>query len=341
MAAGVINSLTPQAGIEGGEVILSCDGYDTSDYGSCRVFFDEQRGRLISASPSRVIVGVPELPPGIGTHELRLEGATNSGRAEFTVGTLLADNLHLVANPAIDHENGTIYVTLSGSRGQKVPVSIYQIAPDGTVSPFNSEIINPTGLAFDREGNLYVTNRNDGTLHRFSAFGAAKEVATDLGVATGIAIDRSGTIYVGDRSGTIHRVNELGEARPFTTLEPSVAAYHLAIGPDGDVYVTGPTFSSFESVMRIDPMGHVTKFYTGLGRPQGLAFDSDGNLYVAASLHGHCGIVRITPDGRRAEVAVAGTSLVGLAFADHGNLILVSTQRVYRVAMGLRGYSVF
>ncbi len=341
MTAGVINSLTPRAGVEGGEIILSCEGYDTSDYGACRVFFGEHRGRLISASPSRVIAGVPELPAGIGTSELRLEGATNLSSAEFTIGTLLADNLHPVANPAIDHENGTIYVTLSGTRGQKVPVSIYQITSDGTRTPFNSDIINPTGMAFDREGSLYVTSRNDGTLHRFSGFGDAKEIATDLGVATGIALDRRGTIYVGDRTGTIHRVNELGEARPFATLEPSVAAYHLASGPDGDLYVTGPTFSSFESVLRIDAMGNVTKFYTGLGRPQGLAFDVDGNLYVAASLQGHRGIVRISPDGRRAEVVVAGTSLVGLAFDDHGNLIIVSTQRVYRVPMGLKGYSVF
>src|SRR5581483_6259796 len=85
---------------------------------------------------------------------------------------------------AIDHENGSIYVTLSGTRGQKVPVSIYRISPDGTVSPFNSDIINPTGMAFDREGSLYVTNRNDGTLHRITHFNEEKTVASRFLSAT-------------------------------------------------------------------------------------------------------------------------------------------------------------
>jgi hypothetical protein len=66
-----------------------------------------------------------------------------------------------------------------------------------------------------------------------------------------------------------------------------------------------------------------------------------GNLYLAASLHGHRGIVRITPDGRQAEIVVAGATLVGLAFDEHGNMIVVSTQRVYRVPMGIKGYSIF
>jgi sugar lactone lactonase YvrE len=93
--------------------------------------------------------------------------------------------------------------------------------------------------------------------------------------------------------------------------------------------------------MRIDSMGNVSRFYSGLGRPQGLAFDIEGNLYVAASLRGHRGIVRITPDGQNAEVVVSGSTLVGLAIDDNGNMIVVSTQRVFRVPMGVKGYTVF
>jgi sugar lactone lactonase YvrE len=192
--------------------------------------------------------------------------------------------LHPVANPAIDRDDGTIYVTLSGSRGQKVPTSIFKIGPDDAVTPFISEdIVNPTGMAFNREGTLYVTSRYDGTLYRISHFKEVQTVATDLGVATGVVFDRRGDIFVGDRSGTVFRVNEIGEARPFASLEPSVSAYHMAFGPDGDLYVAGPTVSSFESILRLNSMGDATIFYRGLGRPQGLAFDAQGNLYTAAS----------------------------------------------------------
>lgn len=338
---GRIKSVLPSAGVEGGEVVISCEGYDTSDYTACRVWFGEQRGRIISAAPERVVASIPDAEIGVSADSLRLEGGISSFTSSFALGSKLADNLHPVANPAIDHSDGSIFVTFSGSRGQKVPVSIYKISPDDTVSPYVSDIVNPTGLAFSREGTLYATSRYDSALYRISLFKEIQTVASDLGVATGLAFDRRGDIYVGDRSGTIFRVNELGESRPFATLEPSVAAYHLAFGPDGDLYVTGPTVSSFECIWRVNAMGEVSKFYTGLGRPQGLAFDTSGNLYVTASLRGHRGIIRITPNGTRAEIAAAGSALVGLAFDDLGNMIVVSTQKVYRLPMGLRGYSVF
>lgn len=337
----IIKSVMPRAGVEGGEVIITCEEYDSTDYRACRIFFGDQPGRLLSASQTRVIAAAPEYEVGVSADEIRLEGASCSDVAQFILGAKIADDLHPVANPAVDSADGSIYVTLSGTRGQKTPVSIYHIASDGTISPFISEIINPTGLAFDRDGALYVTSRYDGTLYRISPFKEVKEFASDLGIATGIALDHQGVIYVGDRSGTIFRINEIGETRPWAMLEPSVAAYHLAFGPDGDLYVTGPTVSSFESVMRVNAMGMVSRFYTGLGRPQGLAFDAEGNLYVAASLRGHRGIIRIRPDGQRAEVVVAGAALVGLAFDESGNMIVVSTQRVYRLPLGIQGYSVF
>jgi sugar lactone lactonase YvrE len=329
------------AGIEGGEVILTCAGYDSTDYHACRVFFGEEQGRLVSASPSRVIASIPEYGMGVSANELRLESNFGSSASRFLLGSKIAENLHPVANPAIDPDDGSIYVTLSGTRGQKVGVSIYRIMTDGSVVAFNSEIINPTGLAFDREGTLYVTSRYDGALYRVSPFKEVKEFASDLGIATGVAFDSNSIAYVGDRSGTIFRVNEIGEARPFASLEPSVAAFHLAFGPDGDLYVTGPTVSSFDRVTRIDPMGGVSRFFAGLGRPQGLAFDIEGNLYVCASLRGHRGVVRITPDGRKAEMVVSGATLVGLAFDENGDMVVAASQRVYRVPLGIKGYSPF
>src|SRR5258707_3358192 len=131
-------------------------------------------------------------------------------------------------------------------------------------------------------------------------------------------------MFVGDRSGAIYRLNEIGEAKPWAQLEPSVSAFHLAFGPDDALYVTGPTVTSFDCVWRINADGDVDTFSKGLGRPQGLAFDTAGNLYVAASLRGRRGIVRISPDAQDAEVVVAGVNLIGLAFSSASEMAVVS-----------------
>jgi sugar lactone lactonase YvrE len=161
--------------------------------------------------------------------------------------------------------------------------------------------------------------------------------AHNLGVATGIAFDSSGVMYVGDRGGTIYKVNEIGEEKPWAQLEPSVSAYHMAWGVDNALYVTGPTVTSFDVVYRIDDNGEVEVFYKGLGRPQGLAFDREGNLYVAASYRARRGIVRISPDGKNAELVVAGMNLVGVAFSGAGDLVVASIDSVYIVPLGIKG----
>lgn len=336
MTRPVIEQVEPKAGVEGGEIILVCGNFEPPSWRGVEVSFDGASSRLESASARRVVVPVPS---GVsGRVDLRVGVLGDlSDPVGFEVAEKIAENLHPVANPAFDHDNGAIFSTLSGTRGQEVPISVYKITPDGQMQPFLSDLTNPTGIAFDPEGQLFVTSRYDGTVYRVSPFKEAEPFARNLGIATGIAFDVDGRMYVGDRSGTIYRVSELGEPTSFASLEPSMAAYHLAFGPDGYLYVTGPTASSFDSVYRIAPDGEVTHFFTGLGRPQGLAFDRDGNLYVVASYRGRRGVFRITPE-REITMAVAGQSLVGLCFDDSGNVILASTRELFRVQVGVKPY---
>jgi len=163
--------------------------------------------------------------------------------------------------------------------------------------------------------------------------------AEGLGIATGIAFDPAGNLYIGDRSGTIFKIRiddagKPGETFVFATLEPSIAAYHLAFDSRGTLYVTGPTTSSSQSIHAIDPAGHATTFYSGLGRAQGLAFDADDNVYVAASLHGDRGIVRITPQGD-ASLVVSGPNLIGLCFLPGDRAALATRDAIYEVSLDL------
>jgi len=264
-----------------------------------------------------------------------LMGSVESAPFPISLGVQIADNLHPVGNPAVDAE-GNVYVTFSGQRGQKVPVSLYKVTANHVIKPFITELMNPTGLAIDREGNLFVSCRNDGTVHRVSADGRSMQWVEGMGIATGLAFDKAGNLYVGDRSGTIFKISADREIFVFATLEPSMAAYHLAFSPAGDLYVTGPTTSSFDRVYKISPAGEVSDFFRGLGRPQGLAFDRQGNLYVAGSFAGKRGIVRITPQAE-AEIVLGGSNIVGLALLPTHRAMITTNNALFTLDWDVEG----
>jgi sugar lactone lactonase YvrE len=328
-----IDRVAPEAAIPGGEIVIHGSGFVSRAQARPVVHFGEVEASLALATENRLIARVPE---GAGGGIVRVATAGHESQPHpVAIGLQIADNLHPVANPAVD-ASGNIYVTFSGPRGQKVPVSLYKITANYSVKPFVTALVNPSGLALDRAGNLFVSCRNDGTIYRITPEGRAEQWIEGMGVATGIAFDKKENLYVGDRSGTIFKISPSREIFVFATLEPSLAAYHLAFHPSGDLYVTGPTTSSFDRVFRVTQGGDVTSFFRGLGRPQGLAFDRDANLYVAASYGGHRGIVRITPQSK-AEVVLSGSGLVGLALQPSGRAILATTGALFTLDWDVRG----
>ena len=328
-----IDRIAPGAAIPGGEIVIHGSGFASRTGARPVVHFGEAEASLVLATDNRLIARVPDNANG-GTVRVATT-ASESQPHPVSIAVQIADNLHPVANPAVD-ANGNIYVTFSGPRGQRVPVSLYKITSNYSVKPFVTSLINPSGLTVDRTGNLFVSCRHDGTVHRVTPEGRAEQWIEGMGIATGIAFDPSENLYVGDRSGTIFKISPSREVFVFATLEPSLAAYHLAFHPSGDLYVTGPTTSSYDRVYRITQGGDVSVFYRGLGRPQGLAFDRDSNLYVAASHGGHRGIVRITPQGH-AETVLSGSGLVGLALQPSGRAILTTVNALFTLDWDVRG----
>ena len=328
-----IDRVAPAAAILGGEIVIHGSGFASRAHPRPVVRFGEVEAGLALASENRLIARVPE---GAAGGVVRVFSAENESQPHpVSIGVQIADNLHPIANPAVD-AFGNTYVTFSGNRGQRVPVSLYKITANYSIKPFVTSLVNPSGLAVDRAGNLFVSCRNDGTIHRITPEGRAEQWIEGMGVATGIAFDRNENLYVGDRSGTIFKISPSREVFVFATIEPSLAAYHLAFHPSGDLYVTGPTTSSYDRVYRITQGGEVTTFFRGLGRPQGLAFDRDSNLYVAASYGGRRGIVRITPQAH-ADVVLSGSGLVGMALQSSGRAILATTGALFTLDWDVRG----
>jgi sugar lactone lactonase YvrE len=328
-----IETVAPGLVLPGGEVRIVGKSLRPHELRRPSVRFGEIEGSVLISSDDFVLAKVPD-GASSGPVVVAANGYVSNPHA-IKIAVTVADNLHPVTNPALDRE-GNIYVTFSGSRGQKVPVSIFKIDTDYNVKPFLSDMMNATSIAFDREGQMYVSSRNDEAVYKVTPNGAVSAYAEGMGVATGIAFDSEENLYVGDRSGTIFKIARDRQIFVFATLEPSVSAYHLAFGPNGDMFVTGPSTSSFDCVYKVDPHGTVSQFYRGLGRPQGLALDVEGNIYVAASLGGKRGIVKITPEGK-ATLEVSGQGLVGLAFAPGSPAILATNGAIHRLSWNIQG----
>ncbi|MGO9540421.1 MAG: SMP-30/gluconolactonase/LRE family protein, partial [Terriglobales bacterium] len=328
-----IEAVSPGFALPGGEVRIVGKSLRPHELRRPSVRFGEIEGAVLISSDDFVVARVPE-GAASGPVVVSANGHVSNPHS-IKVAVPVAGDLHPVTNPALDRE-GNIYVTFSAPRGQKVPVSIFKIDTDYMMKPFLSDMMNATAIAFDREGQMYVSSRHDEAVYKVAPNGTMSTYAEGMGVATGIAFDREENLYVGDRSGTIFKIARDRQIFVFATLEPSVSAYHIAFGPHGDMFVTGPSTSSFDSVYKVDPHGTVSVFYRGLGRPQGLALDVEGNVYVAASLAGKRGLVKITPQGK-ASLEVSGQGLVGLAFAPGKSAILATNGAVHHISWNIQG----
>lgn len=328
-----IESVWPEAAIPGGDVHIRGAGFTQRNGARPRVRFGETEGSVLLSADNLLIARVPD---GAGGGVVRVAGPSGESQPfPVALGVQIADNLHPVANPVVD-AHGNIYVTFSGARGQKVPVSLYKITSNYVVKPLVAELMNPTGLAIDRDGVLYVSCRNDGTIHRVTPDGRASLWIEGMGIATGLAFDHEGFLYCGDRSGTIFKIGPDRSIFVFATLEPSISAYHLCFASEGTLYVAGPTTSSFDRVYRISHNGEVETFFRGLGRPQGLALDARGNVYVAASLGGRRGIVRITAEAR-AELVLSGFGVVGMALLPSRRAMVATGTALYSLDWDVAG----
>ncbi len=303
-----ILKVAPLIGIPGGELIIDCRGFVPGL--SSKVLFGEIEASIASASEDRIIVQLLESPNCLGL-TLKVDGSV-SEVFPFNLASRLASDLHPVANPAVAPD-GTVITTISGGRGQQVPQPLVRVSKRGDKIPFHCEIMNPTGLAFSKDGQLYISSRHDGTVLRYKNFEQLEIFVDDLGIPCGIVFDSTGRLYVGDRTGKIYKVDRSGNKEEFARLEPSISAYHLAIDSKDRLYVTGPTLSMRDPLYRFSKKGSVEIVLRGLARPQGLTFLPDGTLLISAGFQGKKGIFRYSFEKDTLDHFITAPMLVGLA----------------------------
>ena len=117
------------------------------------------------------------------------------------------------------------------------------------VKPFVHEMMNATGLAFGRAGACMFPRATTARCTGWRKTEPMTSYAEGMGVATGIAFDEGQSLC---RRSQRHHLQNRPQRQifVFAMLEPSVSAYHLAFAGNGNLYVTGPTTSSFDAVYR-------------------------------------------------------------------------------------------
>lgn len=323
-------SVEPRWALPGAPVLIRGALVPLPQQGPPHVLVGTHDARVTAASRRGIRIAIPSGAEG-GSMPVRIDELPGESGV-VDVARVLTTGVHQVDSPLFDRQ-GRLYATHSGERDARVAVPLYRVGHDGVREPISVEIANPTSLALGPDGLVYVSSRFDGNVYRVTAADRAELYAAELGVPTGLAFAPDGTLFVGDRSGSIFRVSPDRQVETFASLPSSVAAFHLAYGPDDCLYVTAPTFSTRDVLYRITMDRLVTTVAEGFGRPQGLAFDARGVLYVVDALAGAAGLYRVDVTHARPEPVrvLSAPALIGVAFDPMGGIVLASNDTIWKL----------
>jgi len=175
------------------------------------------------------------------------------------------------------------------------------LAGSGTAGNFNgppgtAQFWEPTGIAVDATGNVYVADSRNGLIRKVTPAG---NVSTLASMSTRcVAIDAAGNIYATEATGwfgcNIRKISPTGE---ISTLAPAGFPDDIAVDASGNVYVTDPTGNLISKITPAGVMSIVAGVYTagyldGAGFmaqfswPSGIAVNASGIIYVADK-HNH------------------------------------------------------
>jgi sugar lactone lactonase YvrE len=197
-----------------------------------------------------------------------------------------------------------------------------------------AKVASPTGLVFDKAGNLYVSadDRATYSIQKFAPDGSVSTFAdsTLLNAPHALVLDKAGNLYVANSAGnTIVKFTPDGVGTVFADEDDGLnTPIDLVFDTAGYLYVSnadggGPTTNG--RVLKFTPGGISSVFAgTGFNTAYGLAFDREGNLYVS-NLDSNT-IEKFSPIGT--DLGVFGSAglngPLGIRFDRAGNLYVAN-----------------
>lgn len=232
--------------------------------------------------------------------------------------------------------DGTIYYSQNGGVGRLTPDG----SPEGRwVTLQGASTV--WGLALDTQRQrLYVGSPGTQSIFAVDLSASTPAATTFLrsaGQPNGLTIGADGTLYYSDfGGGHVYRVTPEGMRTQITTARIS-GANGVAFGPDGALYVDSYSAGTLIKLTLTDGLETARETVaTGLGSPDGLAFDADGRIYVGDN-RGR--LIRLEADGSNPEVL--GTGISAAANVEFGagalsctDIYVASGGTLFRYTMG-------
>jgi sugar lactone lactonase YvrE len=201
--------------------------------------------------------------------------------------------------------------------------AVLKVSPDGEVRMVLDRLNQPSGLALDRMGNLYISTyaqgmTGEGTVVKVPVMGDAAVIVSGLSGPIDVALDAEDRLYVAcfDRDLVLKISPDDGMSIVVAEVAHPTA---LAFDRDGRLYVCS---ASTGAVARIAADGESAIVARGLTEPSDLAFDADGHL-IAANL-GATELTYIDAEGRLTPFALVPKGTIAAAFTREGNIYLAN-----------------
>jgi hypothetical protein len=247
-------------------------------------------------------------------------------------------------------DHGYIYVVNHSGFGAKTSINVYPPGANGEVSPTRTiagpatDLHEPTGIALDTAGNIYVTNGleigssiylpgdGDVAVYPAGSNGNVEPIARIIGRdyvnnaphywiyrPVALALDNRGFLYVlngGDEGVAKFPANSNGKTPPLIQiagpLTALVSAVGIAVGARGNIFIVD---SQANAVMEYAadsrgnkaPIATIAGPSTGLSQPKGIAIDDVGNIYVTNRTGYQSGSVTVYSPGHYGNVVPKAT----------------------------------
>ena len=260
------------------------------------------------ASPTVTAVS-PRSGSILGGNTITITGAHFASGATVSVGANAATSVNLVSGSKLTAvapagRYGTVDVTVTTPQGGTSLTSsadrytylpqagavfavdsgttagtgqLVQMFPGGPQTTLASGLNDPSGVAVDAAGDLFVVIFNSYVIE-YPADGSGQRTMAGGAFPESLAVDAQGDVFVGDNQG----VQEYPAGGGQVTLDPNIPyAPGLAVDSQGDVFASGNQDGDSGEVVEVHPNGTQTTVASGLNNPQGLAVDLKGDVFIA------------------------------------------------------------